>query len=160
MGALDKINKIPIAAKIGVVLVIALGICAYFYFSVWADLDKKITELQAKSTQLQRQYEEQKAVADNLPVFQENTRKLEEDLASALKLLPREKEIPSLLRDIYTLGRKSGIEFKSFEPQRESQKQLYAEIPVKMVITGSYHEVAVFFEKKKKMARIVNQSGY
>jgi len=159
VSAIDKINKVPLAAKFGLVVVIALGILGFFYLSVWSDLDKKIVELESNRERLQKQYEEQKAVADNLPVFQENTRKLEEDLASALKLLPRDKEIPSLLRDIYTLGRKSGVEFKSFEPQRESSKQLYAEIPVKMVIIGTYHEIAVFFDRIGKMSRIVNVSN-
>lgn len=159
MSAIDKINKVPVVAKVGLVLVIALGILGFFYLSVWSDLDKKIVELESNRERLQKQYEEQKAVADNLPVFQENTRKLEEDLASALKLLPRDKEIPSLLRDIYTLGRKSGVEFKSFEPQRESSKPLYAEIPVKMVVIGTYHEIAVFFDRIGKMSRIVNVSN-
>jgi type IV pilus assembly protein PilO len=159
LSAIDKYNKIPIVAKFGVVLALAVGVVAFFYFSVWAELDKKIQELESTRSSLQKQYEEQKAVADNLPVFQENTRKLEEDLANALKLLPRDKEIPSLLRDIYTLGRKSGIEFKSFEPQREVARQLYAEIPVKMTITGSYHEIAVFFDRIGKMSRIVNVSN-
>lgn len=159
MSAIDKINKVPVAAKFGGVLAIALGILGFFYLSVWSEFDKKVVELESNRERLQKQYEEQKAVADNLPVFQENTRKLEEDLATALKMLPRDKEIPSLLRDIYTLGRKSGVDFRTFEPQRESTKPLYAEIPVKMVIHGTYHEIAVFFDRIGKMSRIVNVSN-
>jgi type IV pilus assembly protein PilO len=159
LSAIDKYNKFPIAAKVGVVLGAAAAVVAYYHFSVWAGLDQKIQELEAARTTLENQYKDQKSVADNLPVFQENTKRLEEDLANALKLLPRDKEIPSLLRDIYTLGRKSGIEFKTFEPQREVARQLYAEIPVKMTITGSYHEIAVFFDRIGKMSRIVNVSN-
>jgi excinuclease ABC subunit A len=63
---------------------------------------------------LERRYKEQKAIADDLATFQQNIKKLEEDLRVALTQLPREKEIPSLLRDISVLGKKSGIEFRSF----------------------------------------------
>lgn len=159
MAALDKLNKVPLGLKVVILIVVLVAVVAGFHFTTWTKLDEEIQRLEVEQVKLQRQYDEQKAVADNLPTFQENTRKLEEDLSNALKLLPREKEIPSLLRDIYTLGRKSGVEFKSFEPQKEVARQLYAEIPVKMQITGSYHEIAVFFDRIGKMSRIVNVSG-
>jgi type IV pilus assembly protein PilO len=159
MKFLDKWNKFPVVFKALGLVVILVGVVAFFHYSYWEPLNEKLKTLERQRQELQSQYEEQKAVADNLPTFQANTRKLEEDLANALKLLPREKEIPSLLRDIYTLGRKSGVDFKTFEPQKEAPKQLYAELPIRLSLVGTYHEIAVFFDRIGKMARIVNVSN-
>jgi len=156
---LDKLNKIPILYKGIVLALILVGIVAGQYFTTWTELEKKSESLRRERDDLDRKYKEQKAVADNLPTFQQNTKKLEEDLNAALTQLPRSKEIPSLLRDIFTLGMKSGVEFKSFEPQKEASKSLYAELPLKLQIVGGYHEIAVFFDRIGKMSRIVNVSN-
>ena len=155
---LDKLNKIPLWQKSVVFLVLAAGIVFLFHSMVWRPADMKIQELTGQLHSLENKYREQKAVADDLATFQQNTKKLEEDLRLALTQLPKEKEIPMLLRDIYTLGRKSGVEFRSFQPQAEMPRKLYAEVPIKMQLTGTYHEIAVFFDRIGKLSRIVNIS--
>ena len=156
---LDKLNKIPVVFKVIALVVVLIVMVLGFWFTSWTTLDEQAESLRAEKRNLERQYEEQKAVADDLPNFIENTKRLEEDLDIALKQLPREKEIPSLLRDIYTLGRKSGIEFKTFEPQNVRNQNLYAELPIRLQIEGTYHEVGVFFDRIGKMNRIVNISN-
>lgn len=158
-SVLDKLNKVPTAIKVIVLVVAVIGVVAGFHFTRWAPLDEEAEALTAKRGQLERRYKEQKAVADNLSTFQENTRKLEEDLQTALEQLPRDPEIPNLLRDIFMLGRKSGVDFKTFEPQGIRQQRLYAELPIRLQISGGYHEIAVFFDRIGKLSRIVNVSN-
>ena len=74
----------------------------------------------------------------------------------ALKLLPNTKEIPSLLKSITQLGTDSQLEFLLFSPQRERPQDFFMEIPVSIEVKGSYHNVAVFFDKVGQMERIVN----
>ncbi len=155
---LDKLNKVPLWQKLLVLAVLAAGIPGYYHYMSWQPIEKKAMELQAQLQDLDRRYKEQKAVADDLLTFQQNTKKLQEDLRIALTQLPREKEIPSLLRDIYTLGKKSGVLFKTFTPQAEQSKSLYAEVPIKLSLVGTYHEIAVFFDRIGKLSRIVNIS--
>lgn len=155
---LDKLNKIPLIYKAIALIIVLVVVFAGFYFTSWTELDKKAENLRQEEVQLTRKYNEQKAVADNLPTFIENTKRLEDDLNSALKQLPRDKEVPTLLRDIYTLGKKSGVSFKTFEPQNQRTQRLYSELPVRLQISGKYHEIAVFFDRIGKMSRIVNVS--
>jgi len=157
-NVLDKLNKVPIWQKAIVFVVLAVLMIVMFHFSYWKPLDLNIAMKNMELQDLERKYKEQKAVADDLTTFQQNTKKLEEDLRIALTQLPREKEIPTLLRDIYTLGRKSGVEFKSFQPQGEVGRKLYAEVPIKLQLSGGYHEIAVFFDRIGKLSRIVNIS--
>lgn len=158
-SVLDKLNKVPVLYKVIGLVAIVTAIMVGFYFLHWQELENQIVKLKSERDRLDRTYKEQKAVADNLPTFQQNTKKLEEDLNIALRQLPREKEIPTLLRDIYTLGRKSGVDFKVFEPQNETRRQLYSELPIKLQIIGDYHEIAVFFDRIGKLSRIVNISN-
>lgn len=158
MKFLDKLNKIPIWQKLLALVVIAAIEVFLFKQQQWNRLDEEFGSLQRSHAELDRRYREQKAIADDLANFQANIRRLEEDLRIALTQLPKEKEIPTLLRDIYTLGKKSGVDFKVFQPGGEQPKKLYAEVPIKLQLTGNYHEVAVFFDRIGKLSRIVNIS--
>jgi type IV pilus assembly protein PilO len=155
---LDKMNKVPLWQKLLVLVALSAGIPISFYFTSWKPIELQVEDLRNRYSDLDRQYKEQKAVADDLVTFQQNTKRLEDDLKSALTQLPREKELPGLLRDIYTLGKKSGINFKSFTPQAEANRSLYAEVPIKLSMSGTYHEMAVFFDRISKLSRIVNIS--
>lgn len=158
INVLDKLNKVPLQQKAIVLIVLVAIVVGVFQYMYWKPLDLEIAKLKVDLQEQERVYREQKSVADDLQTFQANTKKLEEDLRLALTQLPREKEIPTLLRDIYTLGRKSGVEFKTFQPQNEIPKKLYAEVPIKLQISGNYHEIAVFFDRVGKLSRIVNIS--
>jgi type IV pilus assembly protein PilO len=156
---LKKITKIPLPVKALALLAVVGTIFAWYYFSKWKQIEETITQITNERSSLERTLREQKSIADNLPGFQENTRKLEEDLRRALTQLPREQEIPALIRDIYSIGKKSGITFRAFEPQREVSRPLYAELPIRLQLQGTYHEIAVFFDRIGKLNRIVNISG-
>jgi len=155
---LDRLNKIPIWQKALVLLIVSVGIVSFFHFTQWTVLDQEIAALDSEFDGLERKYREQKAIAEDLATFKQSIRKLEEDLRVALTQLPRDKEIPSLLRDIYSLGKKSGVDFRTFTPSGESPKKLYAEVPIKLTLSGTYHEIAVFFDRVGKLSRIVNIS--
>jgi len=155
---LDKLNKVPVWQKLLVLVVLAVGVVAFFHFTQWTVIDRELATLDSEFDNLERKYRELKAIAEDLAAFKQNIRKLEEDLRVALTQLPRDKEIPSLLRDVYSLGKKSGIEFKTFSPSAEVPKKLYAEVPIKLTLAGTYHEIAVFFDRVGKLSRIVNIS--
>jgi len=82
--------------------------------------------------------------------------KAQGDLKVAIKLLPTTSEIPSLLKNITKLGNDSNLEFLLFSPEKQVSKEFYIEIPVSIEVLGSYHDVAVFFDKVGKLDRIVN----
>ena len=81
---------------------------------------------------------------------------LEGDLRKAVAQLPDTKEIPDLLSSISSLGRESGLEILQFKQRPEKFEEFYAEVPVDILVRGTYHQVAAFFDKVGHMARIVN----
>jgi type IV pilus assembly protein PilO len=81
---------------------------------------------------------------------------LNEELKSALTQLPNEKEIPEILRTITNLGKESNLEFTLFRPKAEEPKQFYANVPIELIVSGSYHNTGIFFDKVGKLPRIIN----
>lgn len=156
---IDNIVKMPIATKIAAVLLCAALLTGGNWFLVISDLDGKIKSAQSGISKLEKDLVDKKVIADNLNQFKRDKEVLERRLAEALTELPAEKDIDELLRQLNDVGKKSGLEIVSLEPGNETPQGFYASIPVKMQVSGSYHEIAVFFESVSKLRRIVNISG-
>ncbi|MCP4498444.1 MAG: type 4a pilus biogenesis protein PilO [Deltaproteobacteria bacterium] len=97
--------------------------------------------------------------ARNLGEYGRKVERLKQRLRKAQDQLPTKSEIPNLLRDIDFEAQQSGLRILRFDVQKEKTKKDRADIPLKMKVKGSYHELAVFFDKVSKMDRIVNVSN-
>jgi type IV pilus assembly protein PilO len=115
--------------------------------------------LKVELTKLQNEIEEKTKVVANLPRLQKEYDQLNLELAQALTELPNSKEIPSLLTSITTLGKNAGLDFLVFKPKSEVAKDFYAEVPVDIVVAGSFFSVANFFAAVSNLPRIVNISN-
>lgn len=156
---LDSIVKLPTSRKILILvlfLVVILGLYFYLIYLPKSEvLEKKVTEVGRLETQVR----ELRIIAANMKRFQAEAAKLKEELTLAMAQLPTSKEIPSLLANISNLGKEAGLEFLLFRPVPEVTREFYAEIPVEIKVKGTYNDVAIFFDKVGKMARIVNIAG-
>jgi type IV pilus assembly protein PilO len=156
---IDNIVKMPIATKLAVVLLAAALLTGGNYFLTISALDDKIKSSQGQIGKLEKDLVDKKVIADNLNQFKRDKEVLERRLAEALTELPIERDIDELLRQLNDVGKKSGLEIVSLEPGKETPQNFYASIPIKMQVSGSYHEIAVFFESVSKLRRIVNISN-
>jgi len=77
-------------------------------------------------------------------------------LKVALNMLPKKSQIPDLLENVSWAGTDSGLEFAMFTPQPERVKQIYAEVPVAVNMTGSYRQLLTFLKRVGEMPRIVS----
>lgn len=146
--------KMPIRVLIFVgTIVLLAALFIYFLYMPKADQIKR-TEKQIAT--LQQRLNKAKIRAKNLKKFEQEFAQVDAQFKEALKLLPNEKEIPKLLRNITQLGSDSALEFRVFIPKKERAGDFYMEIPVSLEVSGTYHNVAVFFDKVGQMERIVN----
>lgn len=153
---LDRIAKLPDYQKIAIALILFVGILVLFHFLVNKKLKVEVTNLELERGQLVDERDRTRQIAENKDQFERDVERLNEELSRALKELPNQREIPGLLRNISHLGRKNGLEFQLFHPLPEVRRDFYAEVPVEIVVTGTYHEVALFFDRVGKLPRIVN----
>ena len=157
MGDLvDRIAKLPDYQKVLIALLVYILVFMAFHVLINKRLKTQITDAHRRYGELVEERDQTRQIAENKDQFQRDVEKLNEELSRALKELPNEREIPGLLRNISHLGRKNGLDFRLFQPLPEVRRDFYAEVPVEIVVTGTYHEVALFFDRVGKLPRIVN----
>jgi type IV pilus assembly protein PilO len=162
---IERIVKAPLGAKLGVVAGVVAAITLLNYFVVGMDFGDSIsgTEDAIRKTvqvqaQLDKEYIEKTAIANNLNQFRREKELLEQQLSEALAELPEDKKIEDLLQLFQDRAIKAGLKIVSIEPRPPASERFYARIPIPMTVTGNYHEIATFFDSLGRMRRIVNVS--
>lgn len=153
---LERVNKLPIAAKAGIVIGLIVATTAATWFLVIQDTEAEIESLKSQQVTLDQTYAEKKEIADNLLERRREMDQLEQRLQDALTELPERKDIEELLAALNDLGKKAGLEIMRVVPGQESPESFYARIPIVMAVRGNYHEIAVFLQEISQMKRIVN----
>ncbi len=147
---LSKIQRIALCSGVFVLVVGGFGwLSIYPKFSDIQRLNTEIEDLELKLTVAKRK-------ARQLDRYRKMLENAKVDFNIARKALPEKKEIPSLLTGISRAGKTAGLEFYRFAPKPEKERGFYAEIPVDIKVKGSYHNVAVFFDKVSRLFRVVN----
>jgi type IV pilus assembly protein PilO len=145
----------PVPVKIGGIVVVALAILGLGFFAfIQGELDI-YHEAQSKEEQLRETYAGKKAQAINLEAYKQQMEEMQQTFGSLLRQLPNSTEVPDLLVDITQAGLGRGLEFVLFKPEKESPKEFYAELPISLEVTGSYHELAQFVSDVAALPRIV-----
>ena len=153
---LEQLAKIPKAVRLGVVSGLLVAIVGGYWTMSYQPAQEQRAEFVVKSQELQRNLNNARSVANNVPGFEAEVAGLELDLHLALKQLPNRKQFEDLLQDISTAGKKVGVQIKSIDREKEVRRDFYAEVPFKLEIEGSYHDLARFFEMVASLPRIVN----
>jgi type IV pilus assembly protein PilO len=146
----------PLAVRAGAVGLCFLIITAVLiYFFVW---DAQLPELQRREDveqQLRQEFRTKHAKAVNLDLYKQQLKDIERSFGALLRQLPGKTEVPNLLVDISQTGLSAGLEEKLFQPQPEQKKDFYAELPIKIRLTGSYHQFGQFVSGIAALPRIV-----
>ena len=146
----------PLAVRAG-----AVGLCfvvltaVLIYFFVW---DQPLPELQRREDveqQLRQEFRTKHAKAVNLDLYKQQLKDIERSFGALLRQLPGKTEVPNLLVDISQTGLSAGLEEKLFQPQPEQKRDFYAELPIKIRLTGSYHQFGQFVSGIAALPRIV-----
>ncbi|MCK6520968.1 type 4a pilus biogenesis protein PilO [Myxococcota bacterium] len=153
---MEKLAPLPRPQRLAIYGLVCVLILALFYTLVWSSGSEELAGLETKITEQTAKRDEVKRRAANRAESERELEELTEALKNALRELPNDREIPELLKRISTAGKKAGLEMRKFQPLPEVAMSYYAEVPVSLEITGSYHEVAVFFDALSKLGRIVS----
>lgn len=156
-GALfEKVEKLKMVHRILIFAGTIALFAALFAWLVYIPKTNEIAGLRKEIAGLEQKINQAIIKVRSLKKFEREQVEVEAQFQEALRLLPNKREIPALLRSITQVGSDANLEFRLFSPQREKARDFYVEIPVSMEVSGSYHNVAVFFDKVGKMERIVN----
>ena len=151
-----KLSKLSRAQKLLISVAILGTLWGCFVWFLYMPQTEKITKLRGDLGSAKTKLARLKNVEKNLRAFKKKYQDTERKFKQALRLLPDKHEIPALLSSLENFGAQSGLEFLLFRPQKEVNRNFYAEIPLKIEVTGPYHNVATFFDKVSRLSRIVN----
>lgn len=152
---LKKIGSAPLAIKIAIIVVLCVGLGVAGYF---LDTEKQKVELKkviAKEQELRLIFTEKQAKAANLEAYKQQLDEMRISFGTLLRQLPNETEIETLLTDISQTGISAGLDIDYFKPEGLRPKEFYSEYPIKLKVTGHFHEFAEFISGVAALPRIV-----
>lgn len=149
---------IPLEKKYKIMLgaLLLIAPVALFYFLYFQPKSEEIKGLEATRDKLVKEIQNLREKKRRLPILLAQVEKIEDEFEEAAKMLPSSAEIPKLLTDISALGRNAGLDFVSFTPKGEVQRDFYNEVPVAISIQGPYHSIGGFLDQVSKLDRIVS----
>ena len=141
------------AMAVAACFVIVSGILIYFF--VWSDRMPELQKSEDQETALRAEFRDKHAKATNLALYKQQLSDIEKSFGALLRQLPSRTEVPNLLVDISQTGLGAALEEKLFQPGQEVKKDFYAELPIHIQLTGSYHEFGAFVSGIAALPRIV-----
>lgn len=140
-----------------ILILIALFLCLLLA-AWWLGWRVQFEELEAKEqaeNQLKEEWLNKKRQAVNLDEHRKQLAEIDRSFGVLLKQLPNKSEMEALLIDVNQAGLSRGLQFELFKPGTENIKDFYAELPITLKLTGSYHDLGSFAGDVAKMSRIV-----
>jgi type IV pilus assembly protein PilO len=146
----------PLAIRIGAIVVwfVALSVLL-IYFIVWNQQKPELERAEADEVKLREEFKEKHSKAVNLEVYKVQLKDIERSFGALLRQLPGKTEVPNLLVDISQTGLAAGLEEKLFQPANEQKRDFYAELPIRIRLSGNYHEFGEFVSGIAALPRIV-----
>lgn len=141
-------------AVVGLLVAAVLVGGGYFlkFKNQYAELDRMEKQLAG----LQQKIQEGRAAKAKLPQFREEVRRLELELEKLLRILPARRNTPELLRRIRQLTEQGNFDLLKFTPGNFIDREFYSEWPINVRLNGSYHNLALFFDRISRFSRIIN----
>ena len=150
---------LPVRAGVVAIVFVALASLLFWYF-VWREQKPALDAANEQEVKLRSEFKTKHAKAVNLEIYEQQLVDIERSFGALLRQLPERNEVPSLLVDISQVGVGAGLEEKLFQPAAdEIKKDFYAELPIKIRLTGSYHQMGEFVSGIAALPRIVTLDG-
>jgi type IV pilus assembly protein PilO len=146
----------PLLPKVVVLTLIFVVIVTVGALLDWRDQLESLDRVQAEEGKLKESYALKKAKAVNLELYVQQLREIEQSFGALLKQLPNKSEMDALLTDINQAGLGRGLQFELFKPAaQEKLADFYAELPIAVKVTGTYHDMGAFASDVAQLPRIV-----
>jgi type IV pilus assembly protein PilO len=137
-----------------IVLLLAVIVLVGWYFKV-SDQQDDLSTLQRQELTLRKQFQDKQSKAVNLEALRKQLADMKDMLSQMLRQLPSKTEMPALLVDISQTALAAGLQIEVFQNGPEVKKDFYAEKPIKLKMTGTYHQFGTFISGVASLPRVV-----
>ncbi len=153
---INDVGRWPLVFRAGVISIVFVVVVTMGIY--WFIVEEKSPQLERErgtEQTLRDVFENKQKKAANYDAYREQLAQMEQSFGTMLRQLPGKTEIPSLIVDVSQTGLAAGLQEKLFQPQAEIRKDFYAEKPIKITLSGGYHEIARFVSGVAALPRIV-----
>ena len=152
----NDIGRWPLAFRAAVIALVFVAVTfAGIWFTIVKDKAPVLERAKAEEQELRVTFENKQRKAANYDAYKSQLAQIEQSFGTMLRQLPGETEIPSLIVDVSQTGLAAGLREKLFQPQPEIPRDFYAEKPIRIRLSGGYHEIANFVSGVAALPRIV-----
>lgn len=153
------LNKLPWYGQVGAFVVVAALMYGAFHFYWVGPTQESIAVRQLELDGLRRDISGALAVTNRLPEFEAEVVELEARLETLRAVLPEQRDVANLLRQMQDLAIRSNLTIRGFTPQPTAPRELHVEWPIRLQFEGTYHNLGLFFDRVSKLSRIINVSS-
>ena len=154
----SRIGTAPIVARGALVLVACVAVIGAIYHFIITPQFDKLAALESQETQLRVTFNTEQSKAANRTAYVEQLEEMKKTFNVMLRQLPNRIDIESLLVDLSQTSVSSGLEVQNFRPESEISREFYAEYPIRISVTGQYHQFGKFVSGLAALPRIVTLS--
>ncbi len=158
--SLDNLGTWPDFVKVAIFIGTFLLVMGAGYYFIVSDLIATNDRVESKEIQLKNTFSRKAFMAANLSAYREQMIEMQESFGALVSQLPTDTEVPGLLEDITTKGEVSGLEIKSIDLDSEISKEFYVQLPIDIVVSGSYHDMGAFVSGVASLPRIVTLTDF
>ena len=153
---INDVGRWPLAFRAAVIALVFVAVCALgIWFTIIKDKSPLLVRAEQEEVELRITFENKQRKAANYDAYRAQLSDIEQSFGTMLRQLPGKTEIPSLIVDISQTGLAAGLQEKLFRPEAEIPRDFYAEKPIRIRLSGSYHEIANFVSGIAALPRIV-----
>ncbi len=152
----STLDRLPPVAKAGVGFLFAVLIGLLYFVVFYSDVDNDLTQQQQQEGRLKTQLAEAEKSREEYQKDADEKTRRETQAREQKKILPDEAETPTFLSSLQDVATVSGINLTSWSPTEEAIQEFYAKVPMKLTLSGKFHQVAKFFYGVGQLDRIIN----
>lgn len=155
----NAFTKLPAQQRLLISVLVPVVLAGLVFYFLWPPYPARQADLEAKTAehnQLENQIRELNVIKANLPLLEKEVQDLTLRLDQLKRILPPAKETPDLMKRLQALATQSNLKLKGFRPGATTQRDFYLEWPIEIQVDGTYHNLAVFFDRVGRLPRIVN----
>lgn len=146
----------PLPFRLGAMgLIFLVAVILLAYLLAWKPKKPELDAARSQEQELLATLENKARKAANLDAYKAQLKEMEQSFGAMLRKLPNQTEVPNLLIDISQQGSGAGLDQKLFQPAQQNNRDFYAELPIRMRLTGSFHAIGNFVSGIAALPRIV-----
>jgi type IV pilus assembly protein PilO len=152
-------KQLPYMAQIGIVALVIVLLAVGTYFPVLQPLEKENEKDALTLKTKQAEIAQLAPYREKLAELNAQTAALKAQMEAQKKVVPEEKDVPSLITQVERESLAAGVEVRRYTPRPVARKEYYTEVPFDVDVDGPYYSVVGFYDRLQKLERIVNVSG-